>query len=90
MNKRTKIIKTRCKYKDLCGQNKKIILLFIPRQLTPLLTPRALFNCQKPLGQWTCLKLHVKHVIERSTQGFQKTLKFSSQVNRHHLSGGQF
>lgn len=54
MAKGTKIIKTRCKYKDFCGQSKKIILLFVPGQLTLCpspLPPRVLPNCQSPQRQ---------------------------------------
>lgn len=43
-------------------------------------------------GKGTCLKLHIKHKIWRSTQGFQrsKTLKLSSWLNQHLLSARQF
>lgn len=55
MAKRTKMIKTRCKYKDFCGQSKKIILLFVPGQLTlcpsPPTTHPVLSNSQSPQRQ---------------------------------------
>lgn len=42
------ILKTRYKYKSLCGQSKTIIFLFSPGQLILLFPHRVLFNCQKP------------------------------------------
>lgn len=47
MIKRTKILKTRCKYTGLCNQGKKIILFFVPGQVTLLLFSAA----KNPQGQ---------------------------------------
>lgn len=47
MIKRTKILKTRCKYTGLCNQGKKIILFFVPGQVTLLFFSAA----KSPQGQ---------------------------------------
>lgn len=66
MIKRTKILKTRYKYKGLCNQSKEIIFFFVPVQDTlPSRTSPAPSSLQLPKtlrDKRTCLKLHIKHV----------------------------
>lgn len=75
---RGQMLKTRYKYKSLCGQSKTIIFLFFPGQLSPFSPQSSLQLSETLRGKGTCLKRYRKLIKYKGQHKGSRKAEFSN------------